>query len=97
MGFLCWVPVVGTAALWNYPAPSRGSPLPSSPILTRTQISWVNSSPDGRAVLRDFVGNLLPQRLLKQKLQSLTHIASSKAFQSHGERGHGGPWWHCPR
>ncbi|KAF2987989.1 hypothetical protein EK904_002861, partial [Melospiza melodia maxima] len=35
------------------------------------------------AVLRDFVGNLQPQRLLKQKLQCLTDIASSKAFQCH--------------
>lgn len=36
------------------------------------------------------MGNLLPQRLLKQKLQSLTHIASTKAFKSHGERDPGG-------
>lgn len=68
--------------------PIEGLPPPSGPILTWS--SWFDPSPDGRAVLRDFVGNLLPQRLVKQKLQSLTHIASSKAFQSHGERGPGG-------
>lgn len=72
------------------PCPTEGlSPL-TSPVLSSTQSSWVSSSPDGRAVLRDFVRNLLPQRLLKQKLQSLTLISGSKAFQSHGERGHGG-------
>ncbi|XP_050566552.1 dedicator of cytokinesis protein 2-like [Cygnus atratus] len=34
-------------------------------------------------LLRDFIGNLLPQRLLKQKLQSLTNIVNSKVFQSY--------------
>lgn len=40
---------------------------------------------DCRILLRDFIGNLLPQRLLKQKLQSLTNIINSKVFQSYGE------------
>lgn len=40
--------------------------------------------PGRRALLRDFVGNLPPQRLLKQKLQSLTDIVNSKVFQSYG-------------
>ncbi|XP_059577139.1 dedicator of cytokinesis protein 2 [Alligator mississippiensis] len=34
-------------------------------------------------LLRDFIGNLPPQRLLKQKLQSLTDIVNSKIFQSY--------------
>ncbi|TFJ97967.1 brain-specific angiogenesis inhibitor 1-associated protein 2-like [Platysternon megacephalum] len=34
-------------------------------------------------LLRDFIGNLLPLRLLKQKLQSLTDIVNSKIFQSY--------------
>lgn len=38
-----------------------------------------------RGLLRDFIGNLPPQRLLKQKLQSLTDIVNSKIFQSYGE------------
>lgn len=38
-----------------------------------------------RVLLRDFIGNLLPQRLLKQKLQSLTNIINTKVFQSYGE------------
>lgn len=50
---------------------------------------------DHRALLRDFIGNLPPQRLLKQKLQSLTNIVNSKIFQSYGEKGHQGSWWHC--
>lgn len=45
---------------------------------------------DRRALLRDFIGNLPPQRLLKQKLQSLTNIVNSKIFQSYGEKGHRG-------
>jgi len=44
---------------------------------------------DGRALLRDFIGNLPPQRLLKQKLQSLTDIVNTKIFQSYGEQGTG--------
>lgn len=40
---------------------------------------------DRRVLLRDFIGNLLPQRLLKQKLQSLTNIINTKVFQSYGE------------
>nr|XP_009669678.1 PREDICTED: dedicator of cytokinesis protein 1-like [Struthio camelus australis] len=36
-----------------------------------------------RGLLRDFIGNLPPQRLLKQKLQSLTDIVNSKIFQSY--------------
>lgn len=75
---------------WEPSCPIEGLPPASTFILSRTWISWFNSSPAGRAILRDFVGNLLPQRLLKQKLQSLTHIASTKAFRSHGERGPGG-------
>lgn len=50
---------------------------------------------DRRALLRDFIGNLPPQRLLKQKLQSLTDIVNSKIFQSYGEKGHRGSWRHC--
>uniref|UniRef100_A0A8B9PRX9 Dedicator of cytokinesis protein 2 n=1 Tax=Apteryx owenii TaxID=8824 RepID=A0A8B9PRX9_APTOW len=45
---------------------------------------------DGRmdaGLLRDFIGNLPPQRLLKQKLQSLTDIVNSKIFQSYGKKG----------
>ncbi|XP_042695452.1 dedicator of cytokinesis protein 2-like isoform X2 [Centrocercus urophasianus] len=34
-------------------------------------------------LLRDFIGNLQPQRLLRQKLQSLTDIVNSKIFQSY--------------
>lgn len=40
---------------------------------------------DCRVLLRDFIRNLLPQRLLKQKLQSLTNIINTKVFQSYGE------------
>lgn len=47
-------------------------------------------------MLRDFIGNLAPQRLLKQKLQSLRDIVTSKVFQSYGE-GTAGSRWHCPR
>lgn len=41
--------------------------------------------PGDRALLRDFIRNLPPQRLLRQKLQSLTDIVNSKVFQSYGE------------
>lgn len=55
-----------------------------APYLTLVKTSHL----DGRALLRDFIGNLPPQRLLKQKLQSLTDIVNSKIFQSYGEKGH---------
>ncbi|KAL2305521.1 hypothetical protein Nmel_007509, partial [Mimus melanotis] len=61
---------------------SQGAALKYLPSILEDVFGIFDSSALG-AVLRDFVGNLLPQRLLKQKLQSLTHIASSKAFQSH--------------
>ncbi|XP_059701466.1 dedicator of cytokinesis protein 2-like isoform X2 [Haemorhous mexicanus] len=61
---------------------SQGAALKYLPSILEDVVGIFDSSTLG-AVLRDFVGNLLPQRLLKQKLQSLTDIASSKAFQSH--------------
>ncbi|XP_063257401.1 dedicator of cytokinesis protein 2-like [Prinia subflava] len=61
---------------------SQGAALKYLPSILEDVCGIFDSSALG-AVLRDFVGNLLPQRLLKQKLQSLTHISSSRAFQSH--------------
>ncbi|CAN8207869.1 unnamed protein product [Coccothraustes coccothraustes] len=61
---------------------SQGAALKYLPSILGDVFGIFDSSTLG-AVLRDFVGNLLPQRLLKQKLQSLTDIASSKAFQCH--------------
>ncbi|XP_050829832.1 dedicator of cytokinesis protein 2-like isoform X1 [Serinus canaria] len=61
---------------------SQGAALKYLPSILEDVFGILDSSTLG-AVLRDFVGNLLPQRLLKQKLQSLTDIANSKAFQCH--------------
>ncbi|XP_029814277.1 dedicator of cytokinesis protein 2 [Manacus vitellinus] len=61
---------------------SQGAALKYLPSILEDVFGIFDSSALG-AVLRDFVGNLPPQRLLKQKLQSLTHIASSRVFQSH--------------
>ncbi|XP_064275168.1 dedicator of cytokinesis protein 2-like isoform X1 [Passer domesticus] len=61
---------------------SQGAALKYLPSILE-DVSGIFDSATLGAMLRDFVGNLLPQRLLKQKLQSLTDIASSKAFQSH--------------
>ncbi|KAM3672590.1 dedicator of cytokinesis protein 2-like [Ammospiza maritima maritima] len=61
---------------------SQGAALKYLPSILEDVFGIFDSSTLG-AVLRDFVGNLQPQRLLKQKLQCLTDIASSKAFQCH--------------
>ncbi|KAJ7422885.1 dedicator of cytokinesis protein 2-like protein [Pitangus sulphuratus] len=61
---------------------SQGAALKYLPSILEDVFGIFDSSALG-AVLRDFVGNLPPQRLLKQKLQSLTHIARSRVFQSH--------------
>ncbi|OWK56749.1 Dedicator of cytokinesis protein 2 [Lonchura striata] len=61
---------------------SQGAALKYLPSILEDVVGIFDSSTLG-AILRDFVGNLLPQRLLKQKLQSLRGIASSRAFQCH--------------
>ncbi|XP_009328538.1 PREDICTED: dedicator of cytokinesis protein 2-like [Pygoscelis adeliae] len=61
---------------------SQGAALKSLPSILEDVFGIFDSSALG-ALLRDFIGNLPPQRLLKQKLQSLTDIVNSKIFQSY--------------
>ncbi|XP_055653409.1 dedicator of cytokinesis protein 2-like isoform X2 [Falco peregrinus] len=60
----------------------QGAALKYLPSILEDVFGIFDSSALG-ALLRDFIGNLLPQRLLKQKLQSLTSIVNSKIFQSY--------------
>ncbi|XP_064304760.1 dedicator of cytokinesis protein 2-like [Phalacrocorax carbo] len=61
---------------------SQGAALKYLPSILEDVFGIFDSSVLG-ALLQDFIGNLLPQRLLKQKLQSLTDIVNSKIFQSY--------------
>ncbi|KFO74130.1 Dedicator of cytokinesis protein 2, partial [Cuculus canorus] len=61
---------------------AQGAALKYLPSILEDVFGIFDSSVLG-ALLRDFIGNLPPQRLLKQKLQSLTDIVNSKAFQSY--------------
>ncbi|XP_049688052.1 dedicator of cytokinesis protein 2-like isoform X4 [Accipiter gentilis] len=61
---------------------SQGAALKYLPSILEDVFGIFDSSALG-ALLRDFIGNLPPQRLLKQKLQSLTNIVNSKIFQSY--------------
>ncbi|KAM9236926.1 dedicator of cytokinesis protein 2-like [Leptosomus discolor] len=61
---------------------SQGAALKYLPSILEDVFGIFDSSVLG-ALLRDFVGNLPPQRLLRQKLQSLTDIVNSKVFQSY--------------
>ncbi|PKK17452.1 hypothetical protein A306_00000107, partial [Columba livia] len=61
---------------------SQGAALKFLPSVLGDVFGILDSSVLG-ALLRDFIGNLPPQRLLKQKLQSLRDIVTSKVFQSY--------------
>eukprot|EP00075_Anas_platyrhynchos_P022460 XP_027311713.1 dedicator of cytokinesis protein 2-like [Anas platyrhynchos] len=61
---------------------SQGAALKYLPSILEDVFGIFDSSMLG-VLLRDFIGNLLPQRLLKQKLQSLTNIINTKVFQSY--------------
>ncbi|KAM9027371.1 dedicator of cytokinesis protein 2-like isoform 3-T3 [Ara ararauna] len=61
---------------------SQGAALKYLPSILEDVCGILDSSVLG-ALLRDFIGNLPPQRLLRQKLQSLSDIVHSKAFQSY--------------
>ncbi|KGM00242.1 Dedicator of cytokinesis protein 2, partial [Charadrius vociferus] len=60
----------------------QGAALKYLPSILEDVFGIFDSSALG-ALLRDFIGNLPPQRLLKQKLQSLTDIVNSTIFQSY--------------
>ncbi|XP_062488155.1 dedicator of cytokinesis protein 2-like isoform X2 [Pezoporus occidentalis] len=64
---------------------SQGAALKFLPSILEDVCGILDSSVLG-ALLRDFIGNLPPQRLLRHKLQSLSDIVHSKAFQSYGCR-----------
>ncbi|XP_064360000.1 dedicator of cytokinesis protein 2-like [Dromaius novaehollandiae] len=61
---------------------AQGAALKYLPSILEDVFGILDSSVLG-GLLRDFVGNLPPQRLLKQKLQSLTDIVNSKVFQAY--------------
>ncbi|XP_068800108.1 dedicator of cytokinesis protein 2-like isoform X2 [Struthio camelus] len=61
---------------------AQGAALKYLPSILEDVFGIFDSSVLG-GLLRDFIGNLPPQRLLKQKLQSLTDIVNSKIFQSY--------------
>ncbi|XP_053886534.1 dedicator of cytokinesis protein 2-like isoform X2 [Malaclemys terrapin pileata] len=61
---------------------SQGAALKYLPSILEDVFGIFDSSMLG-CLLRDFIGNLPPLRLLKQKLQSLTDIVNSKIFQSY--------------
>uniref|UniRef100_A0A7M4EY29 C2 DOCK-type domain-containing protein n=1 Tax=Crocodylus porosus TaxID=8502 RepID=A0A7M4EY29_CROPO len=64
------------------PGAGQLQPLPLFSMVPRNLCS-VHLCLGCRGLLRDFIGNLPPQRLLRQKLQSLTDIVNSKIFQSY--------------
>ncbi|CAM5142296.1 unnamed protein product [Natator depressus] len=61
---------------------SQGAALKYLPSILEDVFGIFDSSVLG-CLLRDFIGNLPPLQLLKQKLQSLTDIVNSKIFQSY--------------
>lgn len=61
---------------------SQGAALKYLPSILEDVFGIFDASMLG-VLLRDFIGNLQPQRLLRQKLQSLTDIVNSKVFQSY--------------
>nr|XP_025974743.1 dedicator of cytokinesis protein 2-like [Dromaius novaehollandiae] len=73
--------VPGSAVAEPWP-PRAGAALKYLPSILEDVFGILDSSVLG-GLLRDFVGNLPPQRLLKQKLQSLTDIVNSKVFQAY--------------
>ncbi|KAM6132363.1 LOW QUALITY PROTEIN: dedicator of cytokinesis protein 2-like [Pterocles gutturalis] len=64
------------------PPLSAGSRLKYLPSILEDVFGIFDSSVLG-VLLQDFIGNLPPQRLLKQKLQSLTDIVNTNVFQSY--------------